>query len=81
MPLIIREVKDAASQAQQAESDVITLLKNTILGRIESRLKTDEIVNTTALLDPTLKSVIMANVGEQDARKYSVITQNVPLKG
>jgi hypothetical protein len=69
MPLIIREVKDAASHSQQAESDVITLLKNTVLGRIDSRLKTDEIVNTTALLDPSLKSEIMADVGEQDARK------------
>ena len=69
MPLIIREVKDAASQQVVNESEVITLLKNKVLARIDNRLNTDEIVNVTALMDPSMKNVIIADIGEQNAKQ------------
>ena len=69
MPLIIREVKDAASQQVLNESEVITFLKNKVLARIDNRLNTDEIVNVTALMDPSMKNAIIADIGEQNAKQ------------
>ncbi len=68
MPLIIREVKDAAAKQEDSESDVIRLLKDSVLSHVDKRLRTDDVVHVASLLDPSLKTLMVAQITHPEAK-------------
>lgn len=68
IPLIIREVKDAA-KLDVRDSESISQLKQSVLDNLPNRIKMSETVTIASLLDPSIKSLIMSEVPFPEAKQ------------
>ncbi len=67
IPLVAREVKDAA-KALDGEAESIVLLKHTVLANADARLCVSETAKVVALLDPSVKRIIISEIGASEAK-------------
>ncbi len=68
IPLVAREVKDAA-KVHDGDTESIVLLKNTVLANADTRLCVSETAMVVSLLDPSVKRIIISEIGASEAKK------------
>ena len=59
IPLIVKEVKDAAGTIEVSESEITRQLTDIILENIDRKLSISDTVKEVALLDPSLRKVMI----------------------
>jgi hypothetical protein len=69
IPLIVREIKDAAMAVDEHEEDVITLLKQAVLTHVDKRITISETTKVVSLLDPFVKRMMATELGVHEAKK------------
>ena len=69
IPLIIREVKDAA-KLDAGDSEIIHQLKQAEADRLPYRIKVTETVQIASFLDPQLKPFVSADVPSADLKRF-----------
>ena len=69
IPLIVREIKDAALRNETGEGEIITTLKQAVLARVDVRLSISEVAQVVTLLDPSLKRLMIADIGLSEAKR------------
>ena len=67
--LIVREIKDAALRNETGEGEIIITLKQAVLAWVDVRLSISEVAQVVTLLDPSLKRLMIADIGLSEAKR------------
>ena len=69
LPLITCEITDAAKMHDEGEDDSIVLLKQVVLDKIDTCLSIIETTKVVALLDPSVKRIMVTEIGVPAAKQ------------